>query len=360
MKVVITGAAGFLGWHVRCAMVAEGHSVDAFNRESLWTESFKDAVESADAVVHCAGVNRGTDEEVREGNISLATRLADTLRTTGSQATTVYLNSTHIDRGTVYGDAKREAADILKSASSGRFVNLVVPNVFGEFGRPFFNSVVSTFCHQLATGTELSINDDASLELVHAQDVADEVLRCIKENVEDNNRMRGTLTSVATIAEQLSDMFALYRENILPSSSLPFERSLFNTLRSYDIPGMNLHELEPRRDNRGHLVEMVKSGSGGQLFVSWTNPGITRGNHFHRRKIERFVVLEGQARIRLRRLFSDNVTSIEVNGDSPVSVDIPTLHTHEITNVGDGLLLTAFWTDEIFDPNRPETYAEVV
>ena len=190
--------------------------------------------------------------------------------------------------------------------------------------------------------------------------MADLILDVLTSGPRGRVGLAGHETSVVGVANELRRIEGDYRQNVLPETESPHARALFNTLRSYDIPRFNLHELEPKVDNRGHLVEIVKAGSGGQLFVSWTKPGITRGNHFHRRKVERFVVLEGEARIRLRRMFSHDVTEVRVNGHEPISLDIPTLHTHEITNIGDSLLLTAFWTDEIFDPNAPETYAEVV
>lgn len=356
----MTGAAGLLGWHIRCALLAEGHHIEAFDRTRFWSNDLAEVLSNADVVVHAAGVNRGSDEEVGQGNLELARRLAATYINQGSHARIIYLNSTHIDRGTVYGDAKAESAAILAKAATENFVDLVLPNVFGEGGKPFYNSVVSTFCHQIANELELTINDDASLEVIHAQDVADEILRHLELNVGGQLRLPGLKTSVVELANSLRNIHETYGRNVLPATDDLFARSLFNTLRSYGIPDMNLHALDPRTDNRGHLIELVKTGSGGQLFVSWTKPGITRGNHFHRRKVERFVVMEGTATIRMRKLFSSDIISVEVSGDSPVSVDIPTLHTHEITNTGDTLLLTAFWTDEIFDSSKPETYAEVV
>lgn len=361
MKVVVTGAEGFLGWHIRCALHAEGHETVGVGRATFWDDDLIRKVHESDVIVHAAGVNRGPDDEVYEGNIALATRLAEVVRASGFGGTVVYLNSNHIRKSTRYGDSKARSGEILADLPGVRFVNLVLPNIFGEFGRPFYNSVVSTFCHQIVNRLPLSINDDAALELLHAQDVADVVLRTLDEGLEGEIEPAGHMTSVVGVADELRSIDSLYRDrNVMPDTVSTYVRALFNTLRSYDIPHFNVHQLDPKFDNRGHLVELVKSGSGGQLFVSWTKPGITRGNHFHRRKVERFVVLQGQARIRLRRMFSSEIVEVLVNGDEPISLDIPTLHTHEITNIGDSLVLTAFWTDEIFNPSAPETYAEVV
>jgi UDP-2-acetamido-2,6-beta-L-arabino-hexul-4-ose reductase len=360
MRVVITGAAGFLGWHIRCALHAEGHETLPIGRDALWSTDFPQKIATADVIVHAAGVNRGTDEDVHAGNIQLASRLAESYRTSGTAARLIYLNSTHIFRSSPYGESKARSAEILAEAAGENLSDLVLPNIFGEFGRPFYNSVASTFCHQIVSGLPLTINDDAPLEVLHAQVVADEILALLGEWRAGRQQITGHATSVVSLADDLRRIHRSYEANILPATTDSYERSLFNTLRSYGIPEYNIHELDPKHDDRGHLVELVKTGSGGQLFVSWTKPGITRGNHFHRRKVERFIVLEGEARIRFRRMFTDEITEVSVRGDKPVSLDIPTLHTHEITNTGTALLLTGFWTDEIFDPNSPETYAEVV
>jgi len=360
MKVVVTGAEGFLGWHIRCALHAEGHETVGIGRIGFWDSDLPHKIHDADAVVHAAGVNRGSDAEVVEGNVALATRLAEVLGSAGAGQPLIYLNSSHIHRPTPYGESKLRAAEILAAASGNDFTDLVLPNIFGEFGRPFYNSVVSTFCHQIVNGLPLTINDDAPLVLMHAQDVADAILQVLSGGPRGRWELAGHETSVVGVADDLRLIENKYGRNVLPKTESHHARALFNTLRSYDIPRFNVHDLDPKVDNRGHLVEIVKTGSGGQLFVSWTKPGITRGNHYHRRKVERFVVLEGTARIRLRRMFSSDITEVNVSGDKPVSLDIPTLHTHEITNVGDSLLLTAFWTDEIFNPSAPETYAEVV
>lgn len=360
MKVVVTGAEGFLGWHIRCALQAEGHEAVGVDRVGFWDSGLAHEIHDADAIVHAAGVNRGSDSEVFDGNVALATRLAEVIDRTDPNRPLIYLNSTHIHRPTVYGESKLRAAEVLAEKTNGAFTDLVLPNIFGEFGRPFYNSVVSTFCHQIVNGLPLTINDDAPLTLMHAQDVADVVLTVLSGESRGRLEPSGHETSVIGVADDLKQIEDDYRRNILPKTETRHARALFNTLRSYDVPRFNVHDLDPKVDNRGHLVEIVKTDSGGQLFVSWTKPGITRGNHYHRRKVERFVVLEGEARIRLRRMFSSDTIEVNASGDKPVSIDIPTLHTHEITNVGTSLLLTAFWTDEIFNPNAPETYAEVV
>lgn len=361
MKVVITGATGLIGWHLRCALYSEAIECAAVDRSAFDNAAaLARQVAGADVVVHAAGANRGEDEETSATNIRLAQVLADAVDTLSDPPMLIYTNSTHIDRDSAYGNSKREAAAILAGCGSPGFLDVVLPGVFGEHGQPYYNSVVSTFCHQLSRDEELSVNDDVELELVHAQDVADVITRAARSNLEGTWRVPGEHVTVTALASRLTSMQESYSTGVVPSIEDEFDRALFNTMRSYRFPFLYPTELEPKNDQRGRLVELVKTNTGGQMFISSTKPGITRGNHYHRRKVERFVVVEGTARISLRRLFTDEVVTFEVSGEQPVAIDMPTMHTHNITNVGHGSLTTVFWADEIFDPERPDTFGEQV
>jgi len=360
MRVAITGATGLLGWHTRCALHAAGIDTLAIERtEWLDPAALGSALSGADVVIHAAGANRGDDADVGATNVALAQTLAKAISDMPDAPLVIYTNSTHIDRNTAYGRSKREAAAILDDATD-RFADVVLPGIFGEHGKPYYNSVVSTFCDQLANGIELSVNDDARLELLHAQDVADLLLDIATSATTGVTRAPGTAIGVVALAERLTDLHTSYLGGVVPPIADHFDRALFNTMRSYRFPVHYPTALEPRHDQRGHLVELVKADTGGQMFFSTTKPDITRGNHYHRRKVERFVVVEGQANISLRRMFSDEVHSFDVDGASPVAIDMPTMHTHNITNTGSDGLTTVFWSDQIFDPEAPDTYGEVV
>jgi UDP-2-acetamido-2,6-beta-L-arabino-hexul-4-ose reductase len=361
MKVAVTGPRGLVGWHLMCALRATGHIAIGVDRHEFDDEQhLAEIVGGVDAVVHAAGANRGPDDDVFAANVGLAERLAAALSTSSNSPHVVYTNSTHIHRDTRYGESKRRSAEILGAAAAGRLANLVLPGIFGEHGRPFYNSVVSTFAYQLATGTALSVNDDAQIELLHAQDAADVILDAACQRTSGEVSVQGERTTVMGLASRMTDLTARYDAGVIPGLATHFDRALFNTIRSYRFPERYPTPLEPRVDQRGSLVEVVKADTGGQSFLSWTNPGITRGNHFHRRKVERFVVVAGQARIRLRRLGCADVVHFDVSGDSPVAIDIPTLHTHNITNTGGETLTTMFWADEIFDLEHPDTVFEEV
>ena len=364
---VVTGAGGFIGWHVMCAFATLGHRVVGLGRE----RSYAWAVEASGpkVLVHCAGVNRADDEsQITSGNLDAAERAAHLLRSVGGWDSVLYVNSTQSELGNPYGNAKNDAGNALAAACTELgipFVNLVVPGVFGEHGRPNYNSFVATFAHQIAAGETPTVINDREVELIHVADLADRIVELALGAAPDGGasttvRAHGLMVSISSVASLLQSQMHTYESGILPPLADPFEVAMFNTLRAAMFPHRYPFALEVKADNRGHLIETMKAGSGGQSFISWTHPGITRGNHYHRRKFERFLVLEGTAEIKLRRLFTDEVHTFTVTGGQPAPIDMPTLHTHNITNVGDTQLITAFWTNEIFDSARPDTYSRMV
>lgn len=370
LNIGITGADGLIGWHLRAWLRA--HRPDVTVR--LATRStFANAgelelfVSGLDAVVHCAGVNRGEPSVVEALNVELARHLANACEAALNQGARypylVFTNSTHVDRDTPYGRGKREAAAILVSSASrhgSACANLILPHVFGEFGKPFYNSVVSTFCHQLALGESPKIEVDGDLELVHVQSVAARCMAAIDAAESGDFRVPGAKLQVSALLEKLENLSKAYFAQVMPDLSNTLHLELFNTFRSYLFPNHYPVALKLHIDNRGSLFEVIKSENSGQVFMSTTVPGITRGNHFHTHKVERFLVATGEAEICLRKLFSDEVVTFKVNGNAPSFIDIPTFYTHNITNTGTTELVTLFWANEIFSPERPDTYAELV
>ena len=362
MKILLTGAEGFLGWHLRCRVHATtDHEVVAVGRAD-W-DRLPELAAGVDAVIHVAGVNRATDDELVEVNVSLASDLADTLASTSGVAV-VFANSIQVGNGTAYAEGKARAADVLRAAAvraGGRFVDVLLPNLFGEHGRPGYNSFVATFVDRVVAGERPEITDRA-IELLHAQGAAQALLDALSPDSPGTVQPPAHATSV----QQVWDALERFHTTYVPSADVPamaddFERDLFNTYRAALFPTHYPLALTPRSDQRGRLVETVRThGSGGQTFVSTTVPGVTRGIHYHLHKIERFVVLEGEAVIRLRRMFHDEVVELPVSGKEPVVVDMPTMWSHDITNVGEGVLTTLFWTDSLFDPDAPDTIHEPV
>jgi len=362
MKVAITGPSGFLAWHFRCALSArQDRSVVSIARAEFQDPGQMDvALAQVDCVIHLAGVNRGMDEEISTTNPKLAHQLVAGIARAGRPITVVHGNSIHSRGDSVFGKSKAKSASIFSAyseASGSPFVDVILPNVFGEHGRPFYNSVIATFCHQLATREIPRIEIDRELPLVHAQTVAEILLAAAANPSESEVLVEGRVLSVSEVLAKLQAISEPYFEGRLPDLSDSFTRDLFNTYRSYTFPSMWPILPVKHSDARGQLVEAVR-GAGGetQVFFSTTNPGFTRGNHFHLRKVERFLVLSGQASIKLRRLFTDEVIEFHVTGETPAIVDMPTLWTHSITNTGDQDLLTLFYADDEYNPSDPDTY----
>lgn len=370
-KVVVTGAAGLIGWHASARLHASNCAA-RFRSEAQPYELVRldhaafadpaqlaDALRGADVVLHFAGVNRGPEAEVEAANPAIATALIQALEQNGSRPHIVYANSTHAASDTPYGRSKRGAAERFASTGLG-FTNLILPHIFGEGARPYYNNVTATLIDQIIKGETPSINPDGAVQLLHAGEAAEIAIDAAIEQRSGDLAPAGERTGVPALYEQLRDFHAGYSANTYPDLRQPFDVALFNSYRAALYPHGFPRPLKLHADPRGTLFEAVKGGGNGQTFASWTEPGITRGDHFHLKKVERFLVLDGEAVIRIRRVLGGPVWEYRVNGLEPSPVDMPTLHTHSIENVGSTPLLTLFWTHEMFDPAAPDTYADPV
>nr|WP_230416671.1 NAD-dependent epimerase/dehydratase family protein [Micromonospora tarapacensis] len=362
MRLAITGGDGFLGWHTRVLARALGWPEPvSLTRADLADPAVLAAkVAGADRVLHLAGVNRGDPVEVAAGNVELAAALARGLRQCPAPPrTVVFANSVQAGNGTPYGDAKAVAAETLAGTGLD-FADVRLANLYGEHGRPFYNSVVATFCRLLADGRRPEVHEDRELQLVHVIDAAAHLLGVPTAGSWDA-AMPPLRVGVREVADRLAGYAALYRRGEIPPLPDRHAVRLFNTYRSHCFPAHYPLPLPRHADPRGELTEVVKSHGGqGQTFCSTSHPEVTRGEHFHLAKVERFAVLRGSAEISLRRVGHDEVVRFPVDGDSPVVVDMPTMWIHKIVNTGRGELLTLFWVNELFDPERPDTYAEPV
>lgn len=370
-KVVLTGAAGLLGWHARARL----HALNCAARFSGKTEPFEvvaldhpafaddetllHALRGADIVLHFAGVNRGDPTEVEIANGAIAARLTDHCHRAASKPHIVYANSIHAELDTPYGRSKKAAEDVIR-AFDPAFSNLVISHVFGEFARPDYNNVTATFIDRILHDREVSVSADATVHLVYAGEVANAAVSLGLERTAGDTRLPADSIAVADLFEMLSFFHRNYMGAVIPALSSQLEVRLFNSYRSAQFPSGTPGHLAVSRDPRGVLFEAVKTVGSGQTFLSWSEVGITRGNHFHLEKVERFLVLQGEATIRIRRVLGNALHEFVVSGANPAVVDIPTLHTHSIENIGSEPLLTLFWTNEFFDPASPDTYADPV
>lgn len=365
LKIGITGIEGLIGWHLHAFLYGQPNvQVIKANRDTFAKqEKLNEFVNACDVIVHLAGMNRGDENEVFATNIRLTDDLIAACKRFQCKPHIIFSSSTHIYRDTTYGKSKNICTERfleLSSQSGALFTNLILPNVFGECGKPFYNSVVSTFCFQIANRQEPKIVNDITTEQVHAQQVARTIYGIINTYKVGNINLDGTHINVSELLIKITNFANLYQQHIIPDLRNEFDLYLFNTYRSYLYPDKYPISAALNIDNRGTLFEAVKSLNGGQTFISTTKPGITRGNHYHTKKFERFFVISGQAEIRIRKLFSNKIETFSVNGEMPQYIDIPTLHTHNITNIGNGELITLFWSHEIFNPACPDTYAEIV
>lgn len=362
-NIAMTGGHGFLGWHTRAALYEKAIEASLVPvGENFNSSKAKHDINGAEKLIHIAGINRADDDEIREGNLSFARQLVDTLLSIENPPKViVYANSTQAGNGSVYGEAKLAAGEILREAAEkidAEFVDVRLPNLFGEHGRPFYNAVTATFCHLLVGGETPTVQDDKQLTLLHAQDAADLLIGNCEVERQENLEQKET---VSGLLARLQDLDRVYRCGEMPDISNPFARNLFNTYRSYMFESRPQIPLVKHADTRGSFSEIIRTHGGtGQTSFSTTVPGVLRGGHYHRRKVERFLVLSGKARISLRKMFTDEVKHFDVDGEQPIAIDMPTLWTHSIENTGSEVLLTNFWTDDHFDPNNPDTIVEVV
>ncbi|HEX7159500.1 MAG TPA: NAD-dependent epimerase/dehydratase family protein [Edaphobacter sp.] len=362
----MTGADGFLGWHARCALHARvGYEVVPISRTAtIDIGSLDKALTGVDAVLHLAGVNRAANDETMNDNVSLARQLTDSLDRTESRPHVVYANSIQAGSPTPFGQTKQAAADHLTNwalRTGAQVSDVHLPNLFGEHGRPNYNSVVATFSHALAHGDNPQIIEDRVVPLLHVQDALDHMLDLIDRDVTGLSKPTGTPFTVSAVLGKLQGFRDLYVTGDIPDLSSRFDRALFNTFRSFWFPDRYPFYPEVRSDSRGGLFECVRSRGGqAQVFCSTTKPGVTRGKHFHLRKVERFLVLRGEATISLRRLFDETIIRFDVVGGRPAIVDMPTMWTHSISNTGTEELTTLFWADEIPNSGSSDTYPEPV
>ncbi|WP_341720197.1 capsular biosynthesis protein [Micromonospora sp. FIMYZ51] len=362
LRLAVTGAGGFLGWHVRVLLRTLGwpEPVVVTRHDLTDPTAVAAKVTGVDRVLHLAGINRGDPTEVASGNLRIARQLVAGMRAADAPPKAIgYANSVQAGNGTPYGDAKAEVSAIL--AEAGLPVDdVLLPNLYGEGGRAHYNSVVATFCRVLADGGRPDVHGDRELSLVHATDAAARLVGTATDGSWDAT-MPALDIGVRELATRLAEMAASYRTGEIPPLTDRHTVRLFNTYRAHCFPAHYPLVLPRRADARGVLVETVKvHGGAGQTFCSTTRPGATRGEHYHLAKVERFVVLRGSAEISLRRVGGTEVVRFQVGGTEPALVDMPTMWVHKLVNTGSDELVTLFWTNELFDPVRPDTWPEPV
>jgi UDP-2-acetamido-2,6-beta-L-arabino-hexul-4-ose reductase len=371
IKIGITGQAGFVGTHLYNTLglfPVEFQRVD-FQKEYFTDENkLNEFVTQCDVIVHLAAMNRHNEPQViYDTNIGLVQKLIKALEVTSSKAHVLFSSSTQEERDNLYGKSKREGRELMMywaKRSGGKFTGMIIPNVFGPFGHPNYNSVVATFCYKLSHNETPTIEMDGDMKLIYVGELVDAILSEIRSG-ESKPEIFIPHTSESKVSQLLSLLETYkeqYQENgVIPTINTTFELNLFNTFRCYmDIKKHFPVKFVEHIDTRGSFVEIIRLGIGGQVSFSTTVPGIIRGNHYHTRKIERFAVIKGKALIQLRRIGTDEVLNFYLDGNEPAYVDMPIWYTHNIKNIGEEILYTNFWINEFYDPNNPDTYFENV
>ncbi|NVN94324.1 MAG: SDR family oxidoreductase [Bacteroidetes bacterium] len=371
LKIGITGQTGFVGTHLFNTL---GLYPERFIRISFEDQYFQNGttlqefVQQCDVIIHLAAMNRHNDPEViYQTNTGLVKQLIEACETTHSTPHILFSSSTQEERDNLYGKSKKEGRLLLEqwaARNHAKFTGLVIPNVFGSFGNPYYNSVIATFCHQLTHNETPKIEIDGEIKLIYVGELVSEIIHLISvEQPPITIFIPHTSTiKVSELLQKLSDIKTNYFEKgEIPSLQDNFDRNLFITFLCYiDHSNFFPFLLKKNTDNRGSFVETIKLNSGGQISFSTTAADITRGNHFHIRKAERFAVIKGKALIELRRIGTDEVLSFELDGENPSFVDMPIWFTHNIKNIGDEEVYTIFWINEHFDTHDPDTYFEKV
>jgi len=376
IKIGITGQAGFVGYHLYNTLLLD-EKIQLVNFERSYfenTQQLETFVSNCDVIVHLAAMNRHKDPEVIfNTNINLVTKLVSACEKTNSSPHIIFSSSTQESQDNLYGKSKKEGKNRLEEwakNSTGKVTSLTIPNVFGAFGKPNYNSFIATFCHKLTHGETPTIINDANVNLIYVNELVSEFIGVIKKNIVTKKTGSSSFeyavphTSSKKVSEILN-LLVSYKENyqekgVFPSLEDSFEKALFNTFRCYVPQDHYPVSLEKHTDNRGSFVEIARTNTSGQFSFSTTVPGITRGNHFHTRKAERFAVISGKALIQLRKIGTDEVIDYYLDGNEPSYVDMPIWYTHNIKNIGEEELITLFWINEPYNPADADTYFENV
>lgn len=376
MKVLITGARGFVGKNLIASLENIRDKKDTTQTLDSDIQVFPYDLDSAaddldayctqaDFVVHLAGVNRPKDaKEFMEGNFGFTTVLLDTLKKHGNKAPVLITSSIQAELDNPYGKSKKAGEDCLLAYGKSENVPVYVyrlPNVFGKWCRPNYNSAIATFCHNIARNLPITVSDRANpMSLVYIDDVVEEIIRAMKGQANRQGDYYAVPTVHQTTLGFIVDTIYSFQQSrkdlSVPDMGDAFVKKLYATYLSYLPEEDFAYPLDMKMDARGSFTEFVRTPERGQFSVNISKPHIVKGNHWHHTKNEKFVVVAGRGVIRFRKIDEENVIEYFLSGDKLEVVDIPPGYTHNIENLGDTDMVTLMWASEPFDPKKPETY----
>ncbi len=365
MKILVTGSNGFVGKNL-ISNLSLNKDIEIYRYDKDNTlEDLDKYTKDCEFVYHLAGVNRPQDpKEFMEGNFGFTTILLDYLKKNNNKCPIMISSSIQAELDNDYGKSKKAGEDLILNYGKENGIKTFVyrfPNLFGKWCRPNYNSVIATWCNNVAHNEDIKVDDKSKeLTLAYIDDVCSELIKCL-----DNNETRDgeyciiPITYKKTLGE-ISSLIKSFKENdrgiMVPSTGDEFIKDLYATYISYVPLNELVVDLEEHRDNRGVFCELVRSKEAGQVSVSTTNPNIVRGGHYHNTKMERFIVIKGKAKIEFEHVIDHSKYEFEVSGDKLQYVTIPVGYQHSINNIGDDELVLILWANELFNPEIPDTY----
>jgi len=362
MKILVTGAKGFIG-HNLCLRLEEKGSYKLIKIDRDTTdEQLKSGLLEADFVFHLAGVNRPQNTaEFSEGNVDLTRKIVEILESKSTATPIMLSSSTQASYDNAYGISKASAEKCVEEYAKNTSANYYIyrfPNVFGKWCRPNYNSFIATFCHNIANGIDININDpSAKVTLIYIDDICDEMLSILEEKVESGYPKVSPefSTTVGDVAQLLYTFKQSRKSLITEEVGSGFVRALYSTWLSYLRPEQFSYTVPSYSDARGVFCEMLKTKSSGQFSFFTAHPGITRGGHYHHTKNEKFLVIKGRARFKFQHILTDEIYELIVDSDNYQIVETVPGWNHDVTNVGDDELIVMLWANEIFDREVPDT-----
>ena len=365
MKILITGAKGFVGKNLVAELKNKGYT-DIFEYDIDTPQDLLDGYcKEADFVFNLAGVNRPENpDEFMQGNFGFADRLFGLLKKHNNKCPVMISSSIQAERDNPYGKSKLAGEELAFQYSEDTGADVLIyrfPNLFGKWCRPNYNSAVATFCHNIAHGLPITVNDrSVVMNLVYIDDVVNEMIDALNGNPHRDGKYCVVPTVHTITLGEIVDLIYSFKESRtnlqIPNMQDGFSKKLYSTYLSYLPKDEFSYPLKMNVDNRGSFTEMLRTSERGQVSVNISKPGITKGNHWHHTKNEKFIVVSGEGLIRFRKIDSDEIIEYRVSGEKIEVVDIPTGYTHSIVNVGETDLITVMWANECFDPDHPDTY----
>lgn len=365
MKILVTGAKGFIGKNLvaelRNRKIEEVFEFDLDTDKTVLEEYAK----TCDFVYHLAGINRPEkDEEFMNGNFGFTSELLELLKKHNNKAPILITSSIQAERDNPYGLSKKAGEDLIFSYGKENGVKTYVyrlPNVFGKWSKPNYNTVVATYCYNIARGIPIQVNNpEAELNFVYIDDILEEFIEALNDKV---NKLENFCFVPITHKIKLGELaeviqgFKNSRTNLsVPNMENHLVKKLYSTYLSFLPENEFSYPLKMNIDNRGSFTEFLRTNDRGQVSVNISKLGITKGNHWHHTKNEKFLVVSGKGLIRFRKIDSDEIIEYRVSGEKLEVIDIPTGYTHSIINVGTTDMVTIMWANEAFNPEKPDTY----